>query len=96
MSAMKESSPPPPELAGLKNIGRVTERWLNAIGIACEADLRRIGAVQAYRLIRGSGQAVPANLLYALQGALMGVHWSRLPAAIRELLDRELTRADRK
>ena len=32
----------------------------------------------------------------ALQGALMGVHWNRLPAQIRELLDREVERADRK
>ena len=85
-----------PELCTLKNIGRVTERWLNGIGVFEEGDLRRLGAVKAYRMIRARESGVSMNLVYALQGALMGVHWNRLPAQIRELLDREVERADRK
>jgi TfoX-like protein len=82
-------------LSDLKNIGQVTERRLNGIGVFNESDLRSLGAVKAYRMIRASGIEATPNLLYALQGALMGIHWSRLPAQIRELLDRELRRADR-
>lgn len=95
--AMKDrTAPPVPGLASLKNIGKVTERWLNGIGIHSESDLRRMGAVRAYRLIRAGEPGVTLNLLYALQGALMGVHWSRLPRPIKELMNREVERADRK
>jgi DNA transformation protein len=93
---MKEkSSRRSPALSGLKNIGRVTERWLNGIGVFSESDLRRLGAVKAYRLIRARESGATLNLVYALQGALMGMHWSRLPAQIKELLNREVERADR-
>jgi DNA transformation protein len=85
-----------PELSDLKNIGRVTARWLNGIGVFSESDLRRLGAVKAYRMIRECESGATLNLLYALQGALMGVHWSRLPEPIKELLEREVARADRR
>jgi DNA transformation protein len=81
-----------PDLAGLKNIGKVTERWLNAIGIHDEEGLRRMGAVQAYRLICARESGVTLNLLYALQGALMGSHWNDLAEPIKEMLRRQAER----
>ena len=83
-------------LSDLKNIGKVTERWLNGIGVHSEGDLRSLGAVKAYRMIRAMEPAATLNLLYALQGALMGVHWNRLSSPVRELMVREVERADRK
>ena len=83
-------------LSGLKNIGRVTERWLNGIGVFSEIDLRRLGAVKAYRMIRAMEPGATVNLLFALQGALMGVHWNRLSPPIRDLMVREVERAERK
>jgi DNA transformation protein len=93
---MKERAPRrAPALSDLQNIGRVTERWLNGIGVFSESELRRLGAVKAYRLIRARESGVTLILVYALQGALMGMHWSRLPAQVKELLNREVERADR-
>ena len=83
-------------LSDLKNIGKVTERWLNQIGIHDEADLRRVGAVRAYRTIRTAEPSATLNLLYALHGALAGRHWNALPAAIKELLRREAEKGDRR
>lgn len=81
-------------LSELKNIGKVTERWLNGIGIYGEADLRRMGAVQAYQKIRASEASATVNLLYALQGALSGTHWNDLPLPIKETLRRQADRSD--
>ena len=81
-----------PDLSGLKNIGKVTERWLNGIGVYDEEGLRRMGAVQAYRLIRAREQGVTLNLLYALQGALTGSHWNDLAEPIKEMLRRQAER----
>jgi DNA transformation protein len=63
---------------------------LAAAGIRTVAELRAVGAVAAYRRVRfaRSGQA-SLVLLYALEGALTGVRWDRLPTATRERLRRE-------
>jgi TfoX-like protein len=80
------------DLSSLKNIGKVTERWLNGIGINDEEGLRRMGAVKAYGLIRASEPGATLNLLYALQGALSGTHWNDLAPQIKELLRRQAER----
>ena len=49
------------ELSALPNIGKVTERWLHGIGVHDEEDLRRMGAVQAYRLIRARESSATEN-----------------------------------
>ena len=82
------------ELSALQNIGKVTERWLHGIGVHDEEDLRRMGAVQAYRLIRAKESSATENLLYALQGALTGTPWNDLPAPIKEMLLRQAERED--
>lgn len=81
-------------LSELKNIGKVTERWLNGIGIYDEAELRRVGAVQAYQRIRACEAGATENLLYALQGALSGTHWNDLPLPVKEMLRRQAERHD--
>jgi DNA transformation protein len=97
MPDMKRENPKgkrSPDLSGLKNIGKVTERWLNSIGIYDEEGLRRMGAVQAYRLIRAREGGVTLNLLYALQGALTGSNWNELAEPIKEMLRRQAERGD--
>jgi len=83
------------QLSALPNIGKVTERWLHDIGIHDEEDLRRMGAVQAYRLIRAKEAAATPNLLYALHGALTGTPWNDLAAPIKEMLRRQAERDER-
>jgi DNA transformation protein len=61
----------PLELEDLRTVGRATARWLRAVGIDSVAELRRVGAPEAYgRIAYRFGRAVNVNLLYALAGAL--------------------------
>lgn len=75
--------------AKLRNIGPVSMVWLREIGIDTIEDLHSIGAVEAFRRVRSRRPEATANLLYALQGALLEVRWSDLPQGMRETLRRE-------
>jgi TfoX C-terminal domain len=74
-------------LSRLKNIGPVTVRQLREVGIESEAALRRLGAFDAYRRLKHAfPREVSLVMLYALEGALRGCHWNRLPAGVKEKL----------
>lgn len=78
------------ELLRLRNLGPASAGWLAAAGIRTEADLRALGAVEAFRQVAfRRGGDVSANLLYALEGAIRDVRWDRLPAEERLRLRRE-------
>ncbi|HOY22099.1 MAG TPA: TfoX/Sxy family protein [Cellvibrio sp.] len=66
------------ELLQLKNLGMASVNILHAVGINTYADLRRIGAVEAYVRIKARDINVSKVMLYALQGALLNVHWNDL------------------
>ena len=70
----------------MKNLGPVSRRWLGEVGLKTREDLERIGALEAYRLVRACRPGVSLNLLYAIQGAIMDVAWNRLPPGMRESL----------
>ena len=73
------------KLTALKNIGEVTAGWLESIGIHDSQDLEGIGAVEAYRRVKAAyPERVSLNCLYALQGALLDIHWNTLPPQLRE------------
>lgn len=75
------------DLLRLKNIGPATIRQLRDVGIADEAALRRLGALDAYRRLK---HAFPRHtslvMLYALEGALRGCHWNHLPPGVKDKL----------
>lgn len=76
-------------LLGQINIGPTIAGRLAAIGITTIGDLRQVGVVSAYHRLRAHfvGQTLPVcYYLYALQGALDGVHWDALPAATKSQL----------
>jgi hypothetical protein len=54
------------------------------------ADIERVGVVEIYRELKARGYPVTANILYGLQGALMGIRWDHLPpelcAELRSLI----------
>jgi DNA transformation protein len=67
-------------LRDLKNIGPRTESWLHAIEVHSLDDLERLGAVEVYRRLREHfPNRVSLNALYALQGAILNLHWNALP-----------------
>lgn len=77
------------ELLQLKNLGMATVNILRAIGINTYTDLSQTGAVEAYRRIKARHINVSKVMLYALQGALMDVHWNDLPADMKNRLVKE-------
>jgi DNA transformation protein len=87
------------DLIALKNIGSASIRQLREIGIEDAAALRRLGVITAYRRLKHAfPREVSLVMLYALEGALRGCHWNRLPPGVKEKLQagaRDLPRARR-
>lgn len=67
----------------MKNIGPASAKWLAAVGIHTVDDLSALGVINAYTLVRAHGYNANLNLLWALQGAVMDIHWARIPAHIK-------------
>jgi DNA transformation protein and related proteins len=81
------------KLSTLKNIGPVTERWLNEVGIHTPDDLERVGVLEAYRQVsERHPQAASLLLLYALQGALWNTQWNQIPREEKARLKAEAER----
>ena len=78
------------ELQHLKNLGKTSAQWLHAAGIHNASDLRRLGAVDAYRAVKARGFRASKVLLYAIEGALLDVHWNQLPPAHKAELNGQL------
>lgn len=80
------------ELLQLKNLGLASVNILHSIGIRTLEDLRRVGPVEAFINIRRRGINASRVLLYALQGALLDVHWNDLDPALKANLVDEAER----
>ena len=80
------------ELLQLKNLGLASVNILHSIGIRTLEDLRRVGPVEAFINIRRRGINASRVLLYALQGALLDVHWNDLDPALKANLVNEAER----
>jgi DNA transformation protein len=76
----------------LRNIGTQSAVWLREAGIYTLEDLGRVGAAEAYLRVQQRGRRVSVNLLYALQAALLNVHWADLPPEMRADLLRAVGR----
>ncbi|WP_053981417.1 TfoX/Sxy family protein [Marinagarivorans algicola] len=74
------------DLLELRNLGMASVNILHAVGINTYQDLEDVGAVDTYRRIKDRGIHVSKVMLYALQGALMDVHWNDLPASLKAQL----------
>ncbi len=68
----------------MRNMGPKSSQWLAAIGIHTLDDLREVGVVTAYNLLRAHGHNATLNLVWAMQGALMDVHWSDIPKPVKQ------------
>jgi DNA transformation protein len=71
----------------LRNVGPKSAAWLRQVGVRTQADLEALGAVDAFIKVKRAGFRPSLNLLYALEGALLGCHWQQVPEERRgELL----------
>ncbi|MFP3518709.1 TfoX/Sxy family protein [Pseudomonas sp. SIMBA_077] len=77
------------ELQHLKNLGKTSAQWLHAVGIHSASDLRRRGAVEAYRAVKARGFKASKVLLYSIEGALLDVHWNDIPSEKKALLNEQ-------
>ena len=86
MSGRGTAAPLPSGLAELRNLGPASIKWLNAIGVRSRRDLEKLGALNAYAILKAHGYKANLNLVYVIEGALTGRDWNRLPAQRRALL----------
>ncbi len=67
--------PTPRSLGDLQNLGPKSQAMLAAAGIHSLEQLRTLGSVRAYLRVKSTGANASLNLLWALEGALTGLHW---------------------
>jgi DNA transformation protein len=83
----KQSEAKPTRLKDLPNLRLTTERMLKKAGIDSVVDLQEQGSVEAYKAIqRTHTNSVGLELLWALEGAINGTHWSVIPQTKRDEL----------
>ena len=70
----------------IKNIGPKSMAWLRQTGIRTQADLEAVGSLAAYVRIKRAGFKPSLNMLYAMEGAILGCHWQDIPAERRSEL----------
>ena len=69
------------------NVGPKTAAWLRQVGVRTREDLVAMGAVTAYVKCKRAGFRPSLNMLYSLEGVLLGCHWQKVPEERRaELL----------
>ena len=73
------------------NLGPKSAERLAAVGIKDAEALRQVGAAVAYREVKARfPDDTSLNLLWAIQGALMELHWLDVPDEIKRQLRDEL------
>ena len=68
----------------LVNIGPKSAAWLRQVGIRTHAQLTVAGALGAFVKIKRAGFRPSLNLLYALEGAILGCHWRDRASSARQ------------
>ncbi|MGQ9425784.1 TfoX/Sxy family protein [Gilvimarinus sp. F26214L] len=74
------------DLRQLKNLGAATVNILHAVGVTTYDDLKALGSVETYLRIKRRGISVSKVMLYALEGALLDVHWKSLDPEVKAQL----------
>ncbi|CAM2951893.1 TfoX/Sxy family DNA transformation protein [Vibrio ordalii] len=81
----------PDRLKDLPNLRLATERMLKKAGIESVTDLQSKGALEAYKAIQQThSSSISIELLWALEGAIKGKHWSVIPQSRRDELVKSL------
>jgi DNA transformation protein len=73
-------------LDALPNLGPKSCAMLQRCAIRTPQQLRRLGAVAAYSLVRRAEPGASLNLLWALEGALIGLPWQQVARVHRTSL----------
>ena len=65
-------------LSDLPNLGEKSQQLLVRAGVTSLEQLRSLGSVAAYALVKRKGGKPSLNLLWALEGALTGLSWQEV------------------
>lgn len=77
-------------VGNLKNIGPTTAATLHGVGIKTVAELERLGAVAAFRLVKQAEPHAPLLLLWSMAAGLKDLDRQELPEAVKQRLLAEL------
>ena len=78
------------KVESLKNLGEKSASWLHDIGIHTKTDLKKAGVIPTFLALKKVGHQVNLNMLWAMVGALMDIHWTDVPPELKEKLKEEL------
>jgi DNA transformation protein len=73
-------------LSSLPGLGPKSQAMLATAGITSAEQLRELGSVRVFAMVRRAGVRPSLNLLWALEGALTGQHWQRVAKESRTSL----------
>ena len=74
----------------LLNVGPRSSQWLREAGIASVQQLKKMGRVLAYRVVKHARPTASLNLLWALAAGLQNKRWQELTAAEKLRLKQQL------
>ena len=80
------------KVQNLLNLGMKSTECLREIGIYTKSDLIELGPVEAYIKLKTESQNMrpSLNLLYAMVGAVKGIHWQEIARNHKEELLEQL------
>ncbi len=78
----------------LPNLGPKSSLWLHDVGIHTVEQLRAAGSVEAFLRVKHAGVKTSLMLLWALEAGLRGLHFTKIPDAVKRELLAELAIAD--
>ncbi len=73
----------------LRNLGATSAEWLREIGVHTREELKCMGPVVAYRLVKQRRPNASLNLLWAMAAALADVDWRELSPQAKARLRQE-------
>lgn len=59
---------------------------LNSIDVFTKEDIEDLGPATIYFILKNRGFDVSMNMVYALQGTIMNLHWNELPSTVKNIL----------
>ena len=83
---LKDMSSQDSHVKDLLNIGPKTASLLEEIDVYTEKDLKDLGPILTYKILKHRNKEINIIALYALYGALHHVHWNEIPSYIKEQL----------
>ena len=87
---MTKKKPQNNNLPKLRNLGPVSTQWLHSIEVYTKDDIKKLGPIVIYNMLKAHGYNVNILIVYALQGVIMDCHWNEIPSKMKEKFKKEI------